>query len=243
MTKVLLLVVAAFAPNAHAKSNLVHLRDIDPTILQEIRYAGSHNFLGRPVKGYGAAECLLTVQAARALKGVQAEMKPLGLTLKVYDCYRPQRAVDDFVAWAKDLQDSKMRREFYPTVDKADLFKEGYIASKSGHSRGSTMDLTLVQLPPGGQEKFKPADALRDCRLPADQRFKDNSIDMGTGYDCFDPLAHTENPEIQGAQKENRSKLKNAMEKTGFVNLKEEWWHYTLKDEPFPNTYFDEPVR
>lgn len=190
-------------------SDFVSIQDIDPTIQLDIRYFGSHNFLGRPVKGYRAPKCILTKPAAEALAKVQADLKPFALSLKVYDCYRPQMAVDDFVTWAKDLQDLKMKKEFYPKVDKTNLFRDGYIAEKSGHSRGSTVDLTLV---PG--------------------------LDMGTTYDYFDPLSHTANPEIGPMQKRNRLLLKSLMEKHGFKNLPEEWWHYTLVGEPYPDRFF-----
>src|SRR5205814_997804 len=141
-------------------------------IIVEMRYYGIHNFVGKQVRGYNAPKCYLTWPAAIALAQVQAELKPMNLSLKVYDCYRPQRAVDHFVEWAKDLDDTKMRKEFYPTVDKSRLFLDGYIAEKSGHTRGSTMDLTIVSVPAGDQEVYKDGDALRECTLPADQRFK-----------------------------------------------------------------------
>ena len=155
-----------------------------------MRYLTPHNFIGRRIPGYRENVCLLTRPAAEALKRVQAAVRAKGYTLKVYDCYRPQRSVDAFVAWAKDLSDRRMKAEFYPRVRKQVLFKEGYIASQSGHSRGSTVDLTLVKLPPRRQERYHRGDRLRDCAAPARRRFRDNSIDMGTGYDCFDPLAH-----------------------------------------------------
>ena len=163
-----------------------------------MRYLTSHNFIGRRIPGYRENVCLLTRPAAEALKRVQAAVRAQGYTLKVYDCYRPQRSVDAFVKWAKDLADRRMKAEFYPRVRKQVLFKEGYIASQSGHSRGSTMDLTLVKLPARRQEHYRRGDRLRDCARPARRRFRDNSIDMGTGYDCFDPLAHPYNGRIRG---------------------------------------------
>ncbi|HEY3464004.1 MAG TPA: M15 family metallopeptidase, partial [Amycolatopsis sp.] len=162
--------------------------------------------------------------------------------LKVYDCYRPQRAVDHFVRWAKDLADEKMKAEFYPNVAKDRLFADGYIAEKSGHSRGSTMDLTIVKLPPRPQRPYIPSEPLKPCFAPQGERFGDNMVDMGTGFDCFDPLAHTDNPAITGVARQNRDLLKNTMAAAGFRNLPEEWWHYTLNGEPFPDTYFDFPV-
>ncbi len=229
----------AETPTVSTTSDLVALKDIDPTIIQEIRYATPHNFVGRPIKGYSAPHCLLTREAALALSKVQSELKSKSLTLKVYDCYRPQRAVDDFVAWAKDLSDVKMKREFYPKVNKSELFKDGYIAEKSGHSRGSTVDLTIVPFPPPSEANYKEGQKLKPCTFVQGSRFADGSVDMGTGYDCFDPLAHTENPSISATQKWNRHLLKSTMEKYGFKNLDEEWWHFTLKNEPFPDRYFD----
>ncbi len=220
----------------------VHLKDVDASIVQDMRYATDHNFIGKPIQGYSAQACILTAETAQALKQVQTELKQKSLSLKVYDCYRPQKAVDHFVAWAKDTKDTLMKKEFYPHVDKANLFKDGYIAEKSGHSRGSTMDLTIVEIPTAKQESYKHGDSLSECILPKAKRFKDNSLDFGTGYDCFDPLSHTDNPKITGVQKQNRQLLKSVMEKYGFKNYADEWWHYTLKDETFPDTYFNFPV-
>ncbi|PWU21281.1 MAG: D-alanyl-D-alanine dipeptidase [Bdellovibrio sp.] len=224
-------------------AGFVDLKEIDPSITQEMRYRQSHNFLGRRVRGYVAAKCILTRQAAKALRKVQAELLPQSLSLKVYDCYRPQPAVDDFVAWAKDLSNTKMRKEFYPRVEKANLFRDGYIAEKSGHSRGSTVDLTLVPLPAAAQPIYRDGDELVECFKAKDQRYNDNSVDMGTGFDCFDPLAHTENQEIGIEQRKNRHFLKRVMERHGFRNLPQEWWHFTLVDEPYPRTYFSFEVR
>ncbi|MEV6336283.1 M15 family metallopeptidase [Nocardia vinacea] len=221
----------------------VSVTELDPTIIVDARYFGEHNFIGGRINGYDAPKCLLTKEAAAALAQVQRELQPMGLGLKTYDCYRPQRAVDQFVSWAKDLGDTKMRAEFYPTVEKANLFRDGYIAEKSGHSRGSTLDLTIVALPAADQEQYHPGDPLRACTLPADQRFRDNTLDFGTGYDCFDPLAHTANPAPSGTQRALRELLVNLMDEHGFKNLAEEWWHFTLKNEPFPNTYFNFPIQ
>ncbi|MGW5716595.1 M15 family metallopeptidase [Amycolatopsis sp. NPDC003865] len=235
--------VAVPAPaQAAPASEFVALSDVAPSILQDIRYATRHNFVGQRIDGYLEPTCILTRQAASALRQAQARVLRQGYTLKVYDCYRPQRAVDHFVRWAKDLADEKMKAEFYPNVEKDRLFEEGYIAEKSGHSRGSTMDLTLVKLPPRHQRPYRPGEPLQPCFAPQDQRFPDNTVDMGTGYDCFDPLAHTDNPAITGVARTNRDVLRNAMTAAGFRNLPEEWWHYTLKGEPFPDTYFDFPV-
>ncbi len=219
--------------------SFVYLQDIDSSIIQEMRYRGDHNFIGRPVMGYESPKCILTKETALALKAVQDELKNYSMSLKVYDCYRPQRAVNHFVEWAKDLNDDHMKKEFYPKVEKAHLFKDGYISEKSGHSRGSTVDLTLVPLPVPKQDDYRNGMKLVQCDSPVEKRFKDNSLDFGTGYDCFDPLSHTANPSIGSHQKRNRLLLKSIMEKNGFKNLDVEWWHYTLRNEPFPNTYFD----
>lgn len=207
-----------------------------------MRYFGRHNFVGRPIRGYREPVCLLTREAARALVPVQRKLKRHNLQIKVYDCYRPQRAVDHFVRWAKNRSDNRMKREFYPRVAKGRLFADGYIAARSGHSRGSTVDLTIVRRPAGRQARFRPAARLVPCTAPRSRRFRDNSIEMGTGFDCFDRRAHTLNPNVTGRAKRNRLLLKRLMNRHGFRNLAEEWWHYTLRREPFPDTYFDFPV-
>lgn len=217
----------------------VRLSDVSPDIVQEIRYAGEHNFVGRPVTGYEAPECWLTREAADALGQVQSAVKAQGYSLKVYDCFRPQRAVSDFVEWARDPADDVTRAEFYPRLAKDQLFPLGLIAEKSGHSRGSTVDVTLVPLGSGASPTWQVGDPITDCAAPVGVRFPDTSIDMGTGFDCFDPLAATADTQITPEQQANRRILVAAMEAAGFVNLPEEWWHYTLKDEPFPDTYFD----
>jgi D-alanyl-D-alanine dipeptidase len=229
-------------PEPKAPAQFVALRDVDSTIIQEMRYVTPHNFTGSPIDGYRKPICVLTRPAAEALHRAQLQLLPRGYSLKVYDCYRPQRAVDNFVAWAEDLDDQRMKAEFYPMVDKTRLFEDGYIAAKSGHSRGSTMDLTIVRLPAAPTRAYRPGEPLTPCYEPQDDRFPDNSVDMGTGFDCFDTLAHTLDPRIQGIQLANRLLLKNTLEAQGFRNLPEEWWHYTLVAEPFPATYFDFPV-
>ncbi|WP_329179426.1 M15 family metallopeptidase [Streptomyces decoyicus] len=236
------------APSSHpandpkAPREFVALRDVDPTIIQEMRYVTPHTFMGVPVTGYRAPMCLLTRDAARALHRAQRSFLRRGYSLKVYDCYRPQRAVNHFVAWAKDLDDQRMKGEFYPRVDKSMLFRDGYIAEKSGHSRGSTLDLTLVRLPALPTRPYVPGEPLSSCFGPKATRFPDNSLDMGTGFDCFDTLAHTLDPRIKGTQRANRLLLKDGMEHAGFVNYAPEWWHYTFTPETFPDTYFDFPV-
>ncbi|MBH5333767.1 M15 family metallopeptidase [Streptomyces pactum] len=229
-------------PEPKAPPEFVALSDVDPTIVQEIRYVTGHNFTGRPIDGYRRPMCVLTRPAAKALSAAQRTLLARGYTLKVYDCYRPQRAVDHFVAWAEDLDDQAMKEEFYPDVDKSRLFLDGYIAERSGHSRGSTLDVTIVKLPVVPTRPYVPGEPLVPCYAPREQRFPDNSVDMGTGFDCFDPLSHTLDPRITGEQRANRLLLKRTLEAVGFVNLPEEWWHYTYRPEPFPDTYFDFPV-
>jgi D-alanyl-D-alanine dipeptidase len=230
------------APVDGPPEGFVRLSDVAPDVLQEIRYRGEHNFLGRPVTGYDAAECWLTEPAAQALAKVQAEVAAQGYTLKAYDCYRPQRAVDDFVAWAQDPDDDTTRAEFYPRLEKDVLFPQGYILEKSGHSRGSTIDLTIVPDGAGVSPEWTVGDPLVDCTAQVGKRFPDTSVDMGTGFDCFDPKSATETTAITDEQKANRRVLVDAMTAAGFTNLPEEWWHYTLADEPYPDTYFDVPI-
>ncbi|MFF3644986.1 M15 family metallopeptidase [Streptomyces sp. NPDC002564] len=230
------------APEPRAPKEFVALRDVDPTIIQEMRYRTPHNFVGAPVDGYRQSMCILTRPAAKALHTAQRALLRKGYSLKVYDCYRPQRAVDHFVRWAEDLADERMKGEFYPRVDKSRLFEDGYIAAKSGHSRGSTVDLTVVRLPALPTRPYVPGEPLTPCFGPRSERFPDNSVDMGTGFDCFDTLSHTDDPRITGKQRANRDLLRNALSKEGFTNLPEEWWHFTHKPELFPDTYFDFPV-
>ncbi|MFG2720040.1 M15 family metallopeptidase [Streptomyces sp. NPDC048416] len=243
-----LLTVTALAPGAQATPRpkvpgaFVALSSVDPSIIQEMRYITPHNFVGGPIDGYRQPLCILTRPAAQALHRAQRELLRRGYSLKVYDCYRPQRAVDHFVRWAKDLADQRMKAEFYPRVDKSRLFADGYIAERSGHSRGSTMDLTIVELPAVPSGPYRPGQPLAPCYAPRGERFPDNSLDMGTGFDCFDTLAHTDDPRIQGVQRANRQFLKHTLEARGFVNLPEEWWHFTYRPEPFPDTRFDSPV-
>lgn len=216
----------------------VEIREVIPDIVLDLRYTTNHNFLGVPVQGYKAEKCYITKAAADSLAKVQAELRKFNLSLKIYDAYRPQRSVDDFVRWAKNLSDTLTKKEFYPTVEKSRLFVDGYIAEKSGHSRGSTVDLTIVPIPLPHQPEFDINNQC-ECYESVDKRFKDNSIDMGTGFDCFNELSHTENPNLTPQQRANRLLLNSLMDKYGFKNLAEEWWHYTLRNEPFPQTYFD----
>ncbi len=223
----------------HLPEGFVEVKTAIPSIRLDIRYAGPHNFVGERIDGYKTPQCILTRQAAAALVQVQKELNPFSLSLKVYDGYRPQRAVDHFVRWAKNLGDTRTKREFYPTLEKRDLFKDDYIATKSGHSRGSTVDLTIVALPVSEQAPWRPGEKLEACYSPVEVRYKDNGLDMGTGFDCFHELSHTASGKIGQQQRINRLLLKTLMEKHGFRNYEKEWWHFTLRDEPFPETYFD----
>ncbi len=220
----------------------VEIREVIPDIILDLRYVTNHNFLGVPVVGYENEKCYITKSAADSLAKVQAELRNFNLSLKIYDAYRPQRAVDHFVRWAKDLSDTITKKEFYPTIDKSRLFTDGYIAEKSGHSRGSTVDLTIVPIPLPFQPDFEVENQC-ECFESEDIRFKDNSINMGTGFDCFHSLSHTENIKLTSQQRANRLLLKSLMDKYGFNNLAEEWWHFTLRNEPFPKTYFDFEIK
>lgn len=243
---------------AQRPADILELAEVAPKIAQDMRYFTNNNFVGRPIPGYKAPKCLLTRAAAEALKAVQAELEPLGYGLRVFDCYRPQQAVDAFVAWAEDLDDQAMKARFYPRVNKEHLFRDGYIAAKSGHSRASTVDLTIQPLgtPEDASRVDGPANPsapeaplaepqmpLVSCEAPAEERAPDGGVDMGTGFDCFSPLSHTLNPTITGEARPYRLLLKTVMDRHGFENLAEEWWHFTLRDEPYPDTYFDFPVQ
>jgi len=241
-----LIALSLFVTPGRAESKrpdtIVDLKELLPSAILDIRYQGPHNFVGTPVDGYRAPKCLITREAAEALGKVQAELREFSLSLKIYDCYRPQRAVDHFVRWAQDIGDRKTQKEFYPTVDKRHLFRDGYIAEKSSHTRGSTVDLTIVPVPAPPQEGYTPGQPLKACFLPAAKRFRDNSLDMGTGFDCFHELSHPGNRKVGLTQRKNRLLLKTLMDKHGFANYDKEWWHFTLRNEPYPDTYFDFPV-
>src|SRR3984885_7369122 len=161
----------------------VYLRDTDPTIVQDIRYAGSHNFVGRPIKGYGAAECILSERAASALETVQRMLAEKKLSLIVWDCYRPKRAVGDFLHWSRDPAHSEMKAEFYARTDKEKLFDLGYLARRSAHARGSTVDLGIVPIAFSSVLQPVPLQSLKACTSPKGERFEDGTIDFGTGYD------------------------------------------------------------
>lgn len=211
---------ATRCPSARAQPELVAIQEVDPTIEEDIRYAGDDNFLGRPAAGYHRARCLLSRPAAEALARVQRRLRPQGLGLRVLDCYRPQRAVDDFVRWARDHADTSTKGSYYPGVDKSRIIADGYIAECSGHSRASTVDLTLVRSSAAGSFE----------------------LDMGTTYDFFDPSAATDHPAITAQARIHRDLLRAAMEEGGFRNYEKEWWHYALVNEPYPDSHFDVPI-
>ena len=222
-----LLALTLFVAPAHAQksaspedsSGFVVLSEVAPDIIQEIRYFSTYNFVGDRIDGYQVPCALMTREAAEALKAVSDDLMRRGYRLKIYDAYRPQTAVDHFVRWAEDIKDTRMKNYFYPKVDKTRLFDEGYIAAKSGHSRGSTVDLTLFDMKTGKE------------------------VDMGGTFDWFGEESH---PDYVGKltrkQLHNRKILRDAMIRHGFKPIEEEWWHFTLKDEPYPDTYFTFPV-
>ncbi len=230
-------------PPSALPDGLVHLRDFAPGIVQEMRYHTAYNFVGEPIDGYEAPTCILTEPAARALAKVQADLEARGYGLKVYDCYRPQRAVDHFVRWAGNLNDERMKTAFYPDEPKRYLVSRGYIARRSGHSRGSTVDLTVIRQPAAEPTSYPTPDSLHTCTGAVGERFPETGLDMGTAYDCLSPRAATENPEVGEDALANRRMLRSVMMQHGFRNYQKEWWHYTLRNEPFPDTYFDVPVR
>lgn len=219
-------IAPAFAQNL--PGDFAFLRDIDPTIIQDIRYASANNFMGRPIAGYGAAECVVKREVGLRLKAVQQELARQRLSLKMFDCYRPARAVADMVAWSKNGTETAAERRYNPAFSKADLFRLGYIATHSGHSTGSAVDLTLVDLGADNARKFDPARDYADCTAPAAARAPEGSVDMGTGYDCSDVKAHTATGSITPAQRRWRAMLVAAMARQGFANYAKEWWHFSL---------------
>lgn len=198
-------------------TGFVYLNEVIPDIQLDIRYYTTNNFIGTQIDGYNAPKCIISKPSALALKNVQSELKEYGLCLKILDAYRPQQAVDHFVRWAQDYADTLNKGDYYPNVPKDELIPE-YIASKSGHSRGSTVDLTIVS-----------------C-------VDSTPLDMGGTFDFFGNLSHVKYPHITHTQRSNRMLLQTLMIKHGFKPYSAEWWHFTLKDEPFPKTYFNFPV-
>ena len=200
-------------------ADFVVLAEAVPDIVQEIRYHSTYNFVGERIDGYEAPVAVMTRRAAAALKEVSDEVRARGYRLKVYDAYRPQCAVDHFVRWAADVEDTRMKDFFYPDVPKSELFEREYIMARSGHSRGSTVDLTLLDERTGKE------------------------VDMGGTFDWFGERSHPDFEGVTAEQKANRLLLREAMLRHGFRPLDSEWWHFTLADEPFPDTYFNFKVR
>ena len=232
----------AFSASAgEMPDGFVYLRDVDPTIQQDMRYAGANNFTGKKVPGYDAAECVLVRQAADALKTVQADVRTKGFALRVYDCYRPTTAVAAFVAWSKVPDDPNTKATWHPNLNKADLFPE-YIAPRSGHSRGATLDLTLVPIAETATEPSGAAVKPRACTAPQQGHAPDGSVAMGTSFDCFDVKANTAASGLTAEEHNNRAMLVEAMQAHGFKNYAKEWWHFTFEPEPYPDTYFDFPI-
>jgi len=198
---------------------LVYIKDVIPEIAIELRYYTEDNFVGERIDGYLKPKGILSKQAALALKKVQIDLKAFGLGLKVYDAYRPQSAVEHFVRWAKDLKNIEKKEKYYPDVQKKDLFTEGYIAAKSSHTRGSTVDVTIITL---NSKK---------------------ELDMGSGFDFFSPKSWPSNPDIVPGQRAHRLLLQASMGKHGFKPYEQEWWHFTLGNEPFPEKYYNFPIQ
>ena len=199
-------------------SGFVLLSDYVPHVIQEIRYFSTYNFIGERIDGYEEPCALITKEAARALKAVSNELFVRGYRLKVFDAYRPACAVRSFVLWGLEDQDKRMKEYFYPDMDKDELFVQGYIAKRSSHSRGSTVDLTLLDMKTGKE------------------------VDMGSPFDFFGEISHPDSKDITAEQQENRMILRNAMVRNGFLPIDCEWWHFALQDEPYPDTYFEFPV-
>lgn len=199
-------------------SGFVLVTDVIPDVILEIRYYSTYNFIGDRIDGYEEPCALLTWEAAQALQAVSQDLEEKGYRLKIFDAYRPQSAVDHFIRWAQDPQDTRMQPYFYPDLEKDRLFAEGYIATRSGHSRGSTVDLTLFDMAAGRE------------------------ADMGGPYDFFGERSHGDYGDLTPEQKENRRLLRQTMEAHGFRSLTTEWWHFTLEEEPYPDLYFTFPV-
>jgi len=197
----------------------VYVKDVIPEVILDIRYYGTDNFVGVRIDGYMSSIAILSRQAAQALKKANDHLLQQGYALKIFDAYRPQIAVNHFIRWAKNKKDTLTKEQYYPNIDKNRLFAEGYIASKSSHSRGSAIDLTLVDLKSGKE------------------------IDMGSVFDFFGKISHHGTDLISPEQAKNREILKKAMTNAGFRSYSVEWWHYTLRNEPYPNTYFDFSVQ
>ena len=205
----------SFISFSQSRDGFIDIKEYIPSIIIDLKYATDDNFTGRVVKGYESPKCLLTFEAASSLRNIQTILNKSGYSLKIYDAYRPQRSVNHFINWSKNQSDTLKKSYFYPNILKSNLFDLGYIATNSSHSRGSTVDITLVEISSGKE------------------------IDMGSAYDFFGLESSHDYENISITQKNNRKLLFDVMTKNGFSSYPKEWWHYTLIDEPFPTTYFD----
>src|SRR5262249_7128535 len=212
------LVVATGATTAKPiPPGFVYLRDVAPDIVQDIRYAGPDNFTGASVPGYNAEECILRWPAAEALRKIQAELRQRFLGLKVYDCYRPARATRAFLKWIAAASSANATKRFYPRIDRRSLHALGYVASSSAHFRAIAVDVSLVIVPPLPQQEFDPTATYGPCTGQPIHRSPDNSVDMGSGFDCFDTVSHTESPAVTPEQRDARKLLRTVMRKHGFA--------------------------
>ena len=217
-----LFLMYSYSSTTHAQDvpdNFIYLAEVIPYVEFDLRYYSDNNFIGQPIPGYHGNALIVSLQSAIALKKVQQDLAYSNFALKFFDAYRPQQAVDYFVRWANDPDDIRMKAQYYPNVDKDELIPKGFIAAKSSHSRGSTVDVTIISLE-NGQE-----------------------LDMGTPFDLFDQKSWPSDTTVSVQQRANRQLLRSVMSKHGFAGLEEEWWHFTLFDEPYPDTYFDFPVK
>lgn len=218
----------------------VYLKDIAPSIIEDIRYCTKENFIGKQIRSYIQPRAILTLKAAQALALVQEHVLKDGYSLVIYDAYRPQAAVDSFVEWGEDLIARDMQRNYYPRIEKKDIFTLEYIAPRSSHSRGSTVDVTIIDK----HVKPKKLPEINCCERTLSDNSKiiyldDNTKDMGTSFDLFDIASHHDSNLVSEDASHNRNYLRARMQQYGFLSYYAEWWHYTLKDEPFPDTYFN----
>jgi len=209
------LLLLANSATAQIPAEFIDVRQVVRGVTIDLRYFSRNNFVGEFIDGYEEANMLMTRETAAALIPVENQLRAMGLGLKIFDAYRPQQAVDHFVRWAEDLDDTRMKYRYYPNVDKANLFSDGYIAARSGHSRGSTVDLTIIDRATGDE------------------------LDMGTPWDFFDLRSWPSSTEVSATQRANRMLLRTLIIEAGFRPLETEWWHFTLENEPFPDTYFN----
>lgn len=222
MKKILILLglaILQWKAQSQVPEFFVNVQEIDSTIKVELRYLTSNNFVGGKVDGYQANKAYLTKRAAKALRMAHRRAWKMGMGILIFDSYRPQQAVDHFVRWSKDLKDTLTKSEFYPEINKSRLFEEGFIASRSGHTRGSTVDLTLYYLETGEE------------------------VDMGSAFDLFSDISSHNSPSITAEQLANRNLLRLLMRNAGFRAYSKEWWHYTLNNEPFPDQYFNFEIK